>query len=597
MSPQPSTGGGVALEPAIEQELAAFEAKVEAYLRGEVPDAEFKPFRLTQGVYGQRQQGRNQMVRIKIPFGGITSDQMDRVADLAEQYGSGIAHITTRQDFQVHFVQLENTPAFLRSLAEAGLTTREACGNGVRNVCADDAAGVNPAEPFDVTPYAQAVSAFLLRHVKAQNLPRKFKINFSSDATDPGQTAINDLGFIAKVQDANGRRERGFEARVGGGLGPAPTPAETLFEFIPVRDLLAVSEAVVRTFGRLGDRKNRNKARIKFVLRKLGIVELRKEIEMDLEAVRSEPPLKEAPDLERLEREYSETEEVASSSTGTPAGERHPADEKGYADWRSWNVLPQKQEGYYLVRVYIRLGDLDGPRLRRLAEIARRYAGGRVRLTNDQNATLRWVRREDLQDLYGALKAAGLAKANVLTIADVTSCPGTTTCQLGITSSKGAADVLTEHLEANAAKYLDVADVRIKLSGCPNACGQHHIASIGLYGCAKPGEDGHMSPQYNLYLGGGIEPAGAVMGRMVGKVPTRRIPEVVDTLIGLYRKGRQGDERFNAWARRAEMREVKAALDPLLEMPAFGKEPEFYQDWGEREEFKLSDMGPGECAV
>lgn len=563
------------------EDIASFESALRSFLDGSLPDERWRPFRLVHGIYGQRQGGTWQMVRVKLPAGIVTSDQLDRCADLASEFGRGILHVTTRQDFQVHWVPLDCVPAFMRGLAEAGLTTREACGNAVRNVAAEALAGVHPAEAFDVTPYAHALSAFLLRHPATQGLPRKFKIAFSGTDDDAGQAAINDIGLIARLRG----RERGFEVRVGGGLGVQPHPALLLHDFLPATRLCASAEAIVRVFDRTGERKDRKKARLKYVLMRLGIDGFREEYERELALVLGGERLKPFPDLDAAVQRFLRP----------PQGLRPPSEAPAAVadtDWFRANVLAQKQPGYYAVTAWVRMGDIDAPRLRALAEVARRYAGGEVRLTNEQNLAMRWVAGQDLPAVREALEPLGLASPNANSVFDVTSCPGTTTCALGVTSSKGLGDAIVAYLERNRPAFAAVPGLRIKISGCPNSCGQHHIAPIGLYGCSK-NVAGRDMPHALLLWGGALGSA-ARIGQVVVKLPAKRVPEAISRLVELWRAERTGGEDFAAFSQRVPKARVKDLLADLTNTE--GADESLFYDYGEDRPYSAATAGPGECS-
>ena len=569
------------IDPEIGAEIDRFEAALAEHLRGDLPEARWRPFRLVHGIYGQRQGGTFQMVRIKIPSGIITADQLELVADIARDRARGLAHLTTRQDIQLHWVELAGVPALMRRLAEGGMTTREACGNAVRNVAAEVLAGVSPVEAFDVTPYACAVSDFLIRHPRTQGLPRKFKIAFSGSDDDAGQAAFNDIGAIARVRDG----ERGFEIRVGGGLGVQPHPADLLHDFLPASRLCAAAEAIVRVFDRTGERADRKRARMKYVLMRIGIDAFRAEYEKEMKDVLEGERGKPFPDLEAYVERF----------VRPPSGIRPPSEAPGGLAGDAWfgaNVIAQKQPGYYAVTAWVRMGDIREDRLRALAELARRFAGGEARISNEQNFVLRWVSGQDLPALRDALQALGLADPNAGSVFDVTSCPGTTTCGLGITNSKGLGVALVEFLSRNRARFASVPGLRIKISGCPNSCGQHHIAPIGLYGCAR--EVGSRAVPQAMLLWGGSLGADPRIGKIVMKLPAKRIPEAISRLVELYRAERADGETFPAFAGRIDRARVRAVIEDLAVIDE--ADEDLFRDFGEEAPFSLGGVGPGECA-
>ncbi|MCZ7624836.1 MAG: nitrite/sulfite reductase [Candidatus Methylomirabilis sp.] len=432
---------------------------------------------MQNGIYGQRQEGE-QMFRIKIPWGGLSAAQLELLAELAAKAPNGVAHVTTRQNIQLHFIKLDQVAALMRGLATVGLTTREACGNTVRNVVVGHCAGVCPRELFDVTPYAETVARFLLRNPMNQNLPRKFKIAFSGCPDDLGLSPMQDIGARAVIRSAAGREERGFELYVGGGLGPMPRLAELLEEFTPADRLLSTVAAIVRVFDRLGNREDRHKARMKFVLNKLGIEAFRVLVFQERTGLESTmagrfPTVVEW-DAVPLQR----------TPSGSPSTAAEPAD-PAYRRWRATNVSQQKQVGYVMVTIRLDLGDITSAQIRTLAFVAREFGDGTVRSTNQQNFALRWIPAERLPALYRVLSVVGLAAPSAERLADITACPGAETCQLGITSSRGLGAAMGALFDDELKDLADETGLRIKISACPNSCGQHHLADIGLYGGAK----------------------------------------------------------------------------------------------------------------
>jgi sulfite reductase beta subunit-like hemoprotein len=573
----------------IEAEIDNFEREARAFLEGQGLGEGFRPFRLQHGIYGQRHAGQ-QMVRVKIPHGSLTADQLDVLADVGDRFTlRRLGHITTRQDIQFHFVQLADVPTIMWMLAGAGLTTREACGNTVRNVTADPVSGLCTDTVFDVTPHAEAVARHCLRHPVTQKLPRKFKIAFSACPHDHGLIPIHDLGAMAVVRLQDGEERRGFRVSVGGGLGAAPRVAEVLDEFVPEEELVRTVEAVLRVFDRLGERRNRNRARIKFLVARLGIEEFRRLVREELQAM---PPAESgfyrSPDFA-----FEEKPTHPPATSGAAA--RAPAE--GFEAWRATNAMPQRQEGYYLAYVTLPLGDLTVEQMRALAGVARRYTGGRIRTAAGQNMVLRWVHEVDLPALHADLVAAGLGEAGAGTLSDVMACPGTDTCGLGITSSKGLTRTLRETILNGDGLYADplVRQIRIKISGCPNSCGHHHIADIGFYGCAVH-SNGRLVPAFHLLVGGRGSGEG-VIGQPVMKIAARRIPEALACLISHYLEHRRVGEPFAEYVRRVSVSHVREVLADFREMPAFTEDPMAFVDWGASKLFSLDERGEGECAV
>ncbi len=567
-----------------EQEVDTFDQFVQEFRAGRMSPDDFKRFRLQHGIYGQRQQDV-QMVRVRIPWGGLTAAHLERLAEVAEKTPRRVGHVTTRQNIQFHFVPLVEAPELMRSLAEVGLTTREAGGNTVRNVTVGHCAGICPNEPFDSTPYADAVARFLLRNPMNQNLPRKFKIAFSGCGDDLGFTPIHDIGARACVRMVDGSPARGFEILFGGGLGPAPRLAEPLEEFTPAANLLPTVAAIVRVFDRHGNRENRNMARLKFVVQKLGFDALRALIFSEREALRATMAGKFPAMAPREERVPAPRPRNGSGFLlGDPA----------YRRWHGTNVIPQKQPGYVAVHVRLIRGDVTPEQLRILARATREFGNRELRSTNQQNVLLRWIPKDALGDLYSLLAEAGLAEPGAERLIDVTTCAGADTCQLGITSSRNLAIEIGEVIEREIEDLADEAGVRIKISGCPNSCGLHHLANIGLFGGAKKFH-GEQAPVYQMLLGGSLEPENTRFARPIARIPAKQVPEAVKALLDLYRCERVAGESFNAFVERGGAERLKEALAPWIELPPPAEAPDKYLDWGAERSFEI-ETGPGECA-
>ena len=580
------------IPPAILEEIETFEQEAKRMLAGEIVGDLFKPFRLQYGIYGQRQAGV-QMVRIKIPFGGITANQLRRVAELAERYTTGVGHVTTRQDIQLHFAELKDVPTMMRGLAEVGLTTREACANTVRNVTGCHLAGVCQGEVFDITPYAKTVAYHLLRNPLNQSLPRKFKIAFSGCRHDCALTPIHDIGLLAaKTQDGT----LGFRMVAGGGLGSAPRIAQVLREFTPIDELIPSIEAVIKVFDTLGNRKNRNKARMKFVIEKLGFAEFKRRWEEAYVSMGFARPS--AQPIKLLEHKDEPVPLIMPTSNGVKPsavnGSGNGAvQETPFAMWKRTNVVPQKQAGYMAAVVKLFMGDLTTGQMLHLADLAEQYSNGNLRTTINQNIVIRWVPEARLGELYEDLASQGLSDPGAELVEDIIACPGTDTCGLGITSSKGLARALAEVFPAGRVPE-DLKDVSVKISGCHNSCAQHHIATIGLHGVGKRiGE--HTAPFYELHLGGKVNGT-AKIGQMTVKLPAKAVSAAVTHLIEVYRRDRKPGEGLPAFIDRVGKNALKDELIPYTIVPAFADDPTFYYDWEAEEEFVLEDLGPGECA-
>lgn len=582
------------IPPAIAEEIETFEAEAIRTLAGEVSNDLFKPFRLQYGIYGQRQSGV-QMVRIKIPFGGISSNQLRRVAELADRYATGVGHVTTRQDIQIHFVELKDVPTIMRGLAEVGLTTREACANTVRNVTACHLAGVCPGEIFDVTPYAKTVAYHLLRNPLNQSLPRKFKIAFSGCKRDCALTPIHDIGLLA-AKRADGTI--GFRMVAGGGLGSAPRIAQLLREFTPMEELIPSIEAVIKVFDTLGNRKNRNKARMKFIIEKLGFEEFKRRWEAAYAAMGYSLP--KSGTINLLHHQDDPTPLIMPTRNGAPHGTTNDngslngdGHETPFQMWKRTNVVRQKQDGYVTAAIKLFMGDITAEQLLFVAELADRYSNGNLRTTINQNLVIRWIPEGMISDLYEDLASRDLADPGAELVEDIIACPGTDTCGLGITSSKGLARALAEVFPAGRVPK-DLHDVSVKISGCHNSCAQHHISTIGLHGVGKRLGD-HVAPHYELHLGGSVNGT-AKIGQMTVKLPAKAVLAALTHLIDVYRRDRQLNEGLPAFIARVGKNKLKDELIPYTIVPAYQEDPTFYYDWEGEEEFVLEDLGPGECA-
>lgn len=568
----------------IQKEIDAFRSEIQRLKTAQVPEDLFRSFRLQHGIYGQRQPGV-QMVRIKIPGGGLNAAQLECIAGLAESLTNSIAHVTTRQDIQLHWIKLDTVPGLMDRLASVALTTREACGNTVRNITACPMAGVVVGEPFDVTPFALAMSRYLIRNPICQNLPRKFKPAFSGCPEDCALTSMHDIGYTARQRGA----VRGFAVYVGGGLGSSPHSAKLLEEFVPIEELARVTESVIRVFHREGNRKDRGRARIKFVVARMGIDEFRRRVQEELKAVNNDPQWME------LVREFEEkcVENPPNAATVDPKG--ITVDGVKFAEWQRTNIRPQKQAGYVMAHVVLPIGDITASQLRSLAGIVRKYTGDHVRATIKQNFILRWVPQGSLPALYSDLERIGLAEAGAEKLTDVTSCPGGDTCNLGVTSSKGLARAIRRAFSEGTIPWgKDLENLRINISGCPNSCGQHHLADIGFFGGAGR-SDGRSVPYANLLLGGNPKEGNATFSQLMLKIPTKRGPQVVKKILELYRAERKQGESFSDFVQRIGKDRVKQELAEFTTLVSYDSNPDDYNDWGQKEQFVLH-QGVGECA-
>jgi len=579
------------------EEIETFEDEVARLQSGDTPVDMFKPFRLQYGIYGQRQPDV-QMIRIRIPFGGMTANQLRQVAEITDTYATGVGHITTRQDFQLHFVPLPQVGTIMRKLAEVGLTTREACANTVRNVTACGLAGVCPGEIFDVTPYAKTVADHLLRNPLNQSLPRKFKIAFSGCKQDCALTPIHDVGLLA-TRNAEGTI--GFKMVVGGGLGSTPRLAKTLHEFVPMEKLIPSIEAILKVFDNLGNRKNRSKARMKFVLDKLGFAEFSRRWKEAYDSMIQTGATKlglipsifpDDPPLIMPTKNGNGTSSAQGNGNNQANGAKTSSPD-AFNAWCATNVVTQRQAGFKAAAVRLRSGDLTTEQMFVLADLAERYANGNIRTTINQNMMVRWIPDNQLSHFYEELVTHGLGDPGAEGVEDIVSCPGTDTCALGITSSKGLARALAEVFPAGKTAD-DLKGVDVKISGCHNSCAQHHIATIGLHGVGKRiGE--HVAPVYELHLGGQVNGTPKI-AQLIVKVPAKNVPDAVQHLLDLYRKTRKDGESLPAFIDRTGKVALKGELIPYTILPPYQDDPTFYFDWEGDEKFSVEDLGPGECA-
>jgi sulfite reductase (ferredoxin) len=563
--------------PLVEKDIIDLEKKINLYYKGKIDEERFRSLRLARGVYGQRQFGV-QMIRIKLPYGKVTSEQLHRIADVSDEYSRGRLHITTRQDIQIHHVGLDRTPELWAELEKDDITLREACGNTVRNVTASETAGIDPNEPFDVSPYAHAVFEFFLRNPICQEMGRKFKISFSSTDEDTALSFMNDLGFIAKIKN----KEIGFKVMVAGGLGSQAILANTLFEFVSADKIIPVTEAILRVFDRYGERTKRARARLKFLVKEIGVnafVELVKEEHKAL-SVTTFP----------IDTSIVDSE-IAIPTIEIPIVKIE--DKEDYEQWYNTNVIPQKQKGLFAIGIKVHLGDFYTDKARLLADLVKKYAANELRLTLRQNILIRHVKEELLPFFYVELKKLGLAEMGYNRIVDITSCPGTDTCNLGISSSTGITAELEKVLRNEYPKFIKNKDITIKISGCMNSCGQHSMANIGFQGMSiKSGN--LVAPALQVLLGGGV--LGDGKGRFsdkVIKIPSKRGPEALRYLLNDFNENKSDNEVFLNYYDRKKESYFYDLLKPLAETTNL--EQNDFIDWGTDEQYTMN-VGIGECA-
>lgn len=562
--------------PVVEKDIIELEKKIRQFKDGNIDEEKFRSLRLARGVYGQRQPGV-QMVRIKLPYGKVTSNQLLRICDVSDEYSRGRLHITTRQDIQIHYVDLERTPELWAELEKDEVTIREACGNTVRNVTASETAGIDVDEPFDVSPYAQALFEYFLRNPIGQEMGRKFKVSFSASDADTGLSYMHDLGFIAKIENG----VRGFKVMLAGGLGSQPRHADELYSFLPTDKIIPLMEGVVRVFDRYGERKSRAKARMKFLLKDIGLDGFKQLLEEEQTAI----PIQSYP----IDFESYPKVQVAEVETPTVEIE----DTKAFEQWKSTNLVPQKQEGYVAIGIKVLLGDFYTDKARELARLVQNYAAGELRLSLRQNILIPFVKKELVPFFYQELEKLGFAEAGYNKALDITACPGTDTCNLGIASSTGIADELERVIKAEYPQYINNADVVIKISGCMNACGQHNMAHIGFQGMSIRTKDKLVAPALQVLLGGGnLGNGNGKFADKVAKIPSKRGPEALRLILDDFEANGNGTN-FTEYYEEKGQHYFYDFLKPLTEVDNLTQED--FIDWGNEEKY-VQEIGIGECA-
>lgn len=567
--------------PLVQKDIIELDKKIQLYQNGKIDEDGFRSLRLARGIYGQRQEGV-QMIRIKLPFGRLSSEQLHRIADVSDKYSTGRLHITTRQDIQIHYVSLDQTPELWAELEKSDITLREACGNAVRNVTASETAGIDPDEPFDVTPYADAVFKFFLRNPICQELGRKFKISFSSSDQDNALSFIHDLGFIAKIRVINGKETRGFKVMIAGGLGAQPRQADVMFDFLETDKIIPFIESTLRIFDRYGERNRRAKARLKHLILKIGLDQFVQYVKEESKALSSH----------RVNIEVNPTEKIVSQHRAE-VPQVSIEDQFAYKNWKEANVVAQKQEGLYAIGIKVRLGDFYTDKARILADLIKEYAEDEMRLTISQGILIRNIKESLLPFFYQKLSELGFTDLGYNSALDITSCPGTDTCNLGIASSTGLARELEKTLANEFPMYVNNKDISIKLSGCMNACGQHSIAQIGFYGMSIKNGD-LVIPAFQVLLGGGS--LGDGNGRFADKIikiPSKRGPDALRLLIYDYEDNRLNDQAFNDYYLHMGKDHFYKLLKPLANISDVTKD--IYIDWGHDENY-IKAIGVGECA-
>jgi sulfite reductase beta subunit-like hemoprotein len=601
------TIGRANLDFASEHDIDEFVETLAKFESGEMPADQWRRFRLVRGTYGQRQDGV-QMLRVKAPQGVVTASQMRAFADVASRYSRGFCHITTRQNIQFHFVLLKNVEAAMRELAAEGLTTREACGNSVRNITGCPYMGTSATEVFDPTPYAEAMTRYYLRHPLSGVLPRKFKVAFEGCTEDHAVTSINDVGWRARIVDGR----KGWKVTVAGGTSILPVSGYVLYEFLPVEEMLDVAEAIVRVFHKYGDYKHPQRNRMKFVIRQIGWDAYRAHFEEELATFRREGGARLPFDPATVGSESAPDWKPAAAPTVQSVAAKavtpmrgpgvHPGTVRlqpladSYLRWMRRNVSRQRQDGYCHVIARLPLGDFTAGQMRVLADLSEAYGDGTMRLTVEQNVLFRWIKTESIEPMYQRLAAADLAAPDALTLSDVVSCPGAESCRLAVTQSRGLGRVLTEYFSARPDLVDLVPSGNIRISGCPNGCGQHHIGSLGFQGSVRK-VGGKALPQYFVLVGGGTSSEGAHFGKVVAKIPARRITDAVARLVDLYREQRANEsEDLGAFFRRIAPSVVTERLKDLVDISLAQASADDFIDLGESQAFDPVVMD-GECSA
>ena len=562
--------------PIVEKDILELANKIELFHKGKIDEEKFRSLRLARGVYGQRQEGV-QMIRIKLPYGKVLSHQLRRISEVSDEYSRGRLHITTRQDIQIHYVDLNRTPELWAELERDDVTLREACGNTVRNVTASETAGIDVNEPFDVSPYADALYKFFLRNAICQEMGRKFKVSFSGTDEDTGLSYMHDLGFIAKIKDG----VKGFKVMLAGGLGSQPRHADLFYEFLPSDKIIPLMEGVLRVFDRYGERKSRAKARLKFLLKDIGLDAFKKLVEEEQNAIELKTVV------------IDEANYTASKPVSVSAPKVEIKDIEAYNLWKSTNVIPQKQEGYVAIGIKVLLGDFYTDKARLLADLVEENAAGEIRLSLRQNILIPFVKEDLLPFFYIELAKLGFVEAGYNKAVDITACPGTDTCNLGISSSTGIAEELERVMKAEYPQYSQNTDLVIKISGCMNACGQHNMANIGFQGMSIRTKDKLVAPALQVLLGGGnLGNGNAYFADKVVKVPSRRGPEALRRILNDFEENAEGKLFVDYYKEKGEKYFYQLLTD-LSDIENLTQED--FIDWGTEEQY-VKAIGIGECA-
>ena len=563
--------------PVVEKDIIELADKIAQYNNLQIDEEKFRSLRLARGVYGQRQQGV-QMIRIKLPYGKVKSNQLHRIANVSDEYSTGKLHITTRQDIQIHYVDLNRTPELWAGLEKDDVTLREACGNTVRNVTASETAGIDIDEPFDVSPYAEAVFKFFLRNPFCQEMGRKFKVSFSASDADSGLSYMHDLGFIAKIEN----EIRGFKVMIAGGLGSQPRHADVLYEFLPSDQIIPTMEGILRVFDRYGERKSRGKARLKFLINDIGLEDFKELVTAEQNAIEFKSV---AIDFENYE--YAKPVQISAVPKVSIT------DKKAFEIWKSTNVIPQKQKGYVAIGVKVLLGNFYTDTARKLGDLVEKYAASEIRFTLRQNLLIPFVKEEYLEFLYSELAKLNFVKPGYNKVVDITACPGTETCNLGIASSTGIAEKLEDVIKTEYPQLLANQDLVIKISGCMNACGQHNMAHIGFQGMSVRTPEKLVAPALQVLLGGGNLGNGkGIFADKVVKIPSKRGPEALRRILNDYQENANQID-FTTYYQQKGKKYFYAFLSNLQDATNLTQDD--FIDWGNNETY-VQEIGIGECA-
>lgn len=563
--------------PVVEKDIIELADKIAQYNNLQIDEEKFRSLRLARGVYGQRQQGV-QMIRIKLPYGKVNSNQLHRIANVSDEYSTGKLHITTRQDIQIHYVDLNRTPTLWAELEKDDVTLREACGNTVRNVTASETAGIDMDEPFDVSPYADAVFRFFLRNPFCQEMGRKFKVSFSASDADSGLSYMHDLGFIAKIEN----EIRGFKVLIAGGLGSQPRHADVLYEFLPSDKIIPTMEGILRVFDRYGERKSRGKARLKFLINDIGLEDFKDLVAAEQNAI----------EFKSVEIDV-ENYEITKPAQISQIPEVTISDKKQFEIWKSTNVIPQKQQGYVAIGVKVLLGNFYTDAARKLADLVSKYAASEIRFTLRQNLIIPFVKEELVPFFYSVLTKLNFAEPGYNKAVDITACPGTDTCNLGIASSTGIAEKLEDVIKTEYPQLLANEDLVIKISGCMNACGQHNMAHIGFQGMSVRTPEKLVAPALQVLLGGGNLGNGkGIFADKVVKIPSKRGPEALRRILNDFEKNAHGSNFTEYYAAKGK----KYFYDFLSDLQdTTNLTQDDFIDWGNSETY-VQEIGVGECA-